>query len=372
MPETKESTTTSTRLFGVVTLLTAAIGAIAWVSGEEQTSSRSAPVADAPEPVRSPSNKAADAPIDVPLKPELRQALAPAAPTAFDGRRSYDYLKALCALGNRMSGSLGMKQQQALVEKHFRDLGAQVTFQRFKYKHPLNGKRVPMANLIVEWHPEAKQRLLLCAHYDTRPLPDRDVNPRVRAKGVFLGANDGASGVALLMELGHHVANLPLNYGLDFVLFDGEELVYFDGRDDIGSYFAGSRWFASQYVKQPPPHRYTAGVLFDMVADADLTIYQEENSVTWKETRSLVNEIWATAQRMGIREFIPRQKYKVNDDHLPLYYLAKIPVCDVIDFEFPDARNQYWHTTADSPGRCSGDSLGKVGSVIMEWLATKR
>ncbi len=307
---------------------------------------------------------------------EGNAALPPAKPQAmgFDGGRSYDYLKALCALGNRMSGSPGMKQQQALLVKHFSALGANVSFQRFKVKDPLNGKqRVPMANIIIEWHPEARRRILLCAHYDTRPLPDREINPRVRQKGVFLGANDGASGVALLMELGHHVAQLPLNYGLDFVLFDGEELVYFDGRNDIGPYFLGSTWFANKYRKRPPKHKYVAGVLFDMVADADLTLYQEENSATWKQTRPLVKEIWGTAQRLGVKEFIPRIKYNVSDDHFPLNRIAKIPVIDLIDFAYPEyPRNRYWHTLADAPGRCSGDSLGKVGTVIVEWLSTKR
>lgn len=290
----------------------------------------------------------------------------------FDGARSFDYLQAICELGNRMSGSRGMQRQQELVKKHFEDLGARVTFQRFKAKDPLNrSRRVPMANLIVEWHPEAKQRILLCAHYDTRPLPDRDPNPNLRRNGVFLGANDGASGVALLMELGNHVTQLPLNYGLDFVLFDGEELVYWDGRKDIGPYFLGSTWFADQYRKNPPEFKYVGGVLFDMVADADLTLYLEGNSVKW--ARPLVKEIWTTAERLGVKEFIPRVKYTVSDDHFPLNRIAKIPVCDVIDFSYPDyPRNRYWHTTADALDRCSGDSLGKVGKVTVEWLSTKR
>lgn len=290
----------------------------------------------------------------------------------FNGQRSYDYLKAICSLGNRMSGSPGMKQQQALLEKHFTNLGAVVSYQRFRYKDPLSGKRVPMANMIIEWRPDAKSRLLLCAHYDTRPLPDRELDPRIREKGVFLGANDGASGVALLMELGHHVAELPEETGLDFVLFDGEELVYFNGQQDIGHYFVGSTWFANQYRQHPPQHEYFAGVLFDMVADAKLTMYQERFSATWKETRPLVKEIWGTAERLGVEEFIPRVKYEVRDDHLPLNKIAKIPVCDLIDFEYPDRSNRYWHTTEDAPGRCSADSLGKVGWVILEWLRTKR
>jgi len=289
----------------------------------------------------------------------------------FDGRRAYGYLRQLCEFGNRMSGSSGMQRQQQFLEKHFSGLGAKVTYQRFQVKHPLNGKRVPMANMIVEWRPEAGQRLLLCAHYDTRPLLDREFNPRTRQTGVFLGANDGASGVSLLMELGHHVAKLPSNYGLDFVMFDGEELVYFDGNRDIGRYFHGSIEFSQQYQQHPPQHQYEAGVLFDMVADAKLTIYQERYSSTWSQTRPLVKEIWGTAQRLGVKEFIPRVKYEVRDDHLPLNQIAKIPVCDVIDFQYSDFRNRNWHTTADAPGRCSADSLGKVGWVIQEWLKGK-
>ncbi len=301
-------------------------------------------------------------------KPEAK----PKPKTTFDGERSYGYLKALCALGNRMSGSPGMKQQQVLVEKHFVDLGAKVRFQPFKARHPLTGKRVPMANLLIEWRPEAKNRLLLCAHYDTRPKPDREFNPRDRERGIFLGANDGASGVALLMELGHHVAQLPPHLGLDFVLFDGEELVYSDGRNEIGPYFLGSTEFALQYRKHPPQHKYEAGVLFDMVADARLSVYQEGNSAAWSQTRPLVKEIWGTAQRLGITEFYPRVKYTVRDDHLPLNRIAKIPVCDVIDFEYSDARNLNWHTLGDNPENCSGESLGKVGTVTLEWLSTQR
>jgi len=361
------------------TLLAAILFAVIGLAIWHATPARIAGVLEL-SPVNSRQNQ--QAPLQAPLASadlliapaELSQAPTERSLAKFDGQRSYSYLKALCELGNRMSGSEGMQQQQKLLEKHFVDLGAQVEYQRFKVKHPLNGKRVPMANLIVQWRPEARERLLLCAHYDTRPLPDREIIRRLRANGLFVGANDGASGVALLMELSHHVAGMALNIGLDFVLFDGEELVYFDydRNRDQGHYFAGSTWFARRYLQHPPHYKYTAGVLFDMVADTKLTLYQEENSATWKETRPLVKEIWGTAERLGITEFIPRVKYKVNDDHLPLNQIAKIPVCDIIDFEYPDPSNRFWHTTGDAPGRCSAESLGKVGTVILEWLSTRR
>ncbi|MBI3463482.1 MAG: M28 family peptidase, partial [Planctomycetes bacterium] len=221
------------------------------------------------------------------------------------------------------------------------------------------GAPLPMANLIVEWHPERNERILLCAHYDTRPFPDRDpVDPR----GLFVGANDGGSGTAVLMELGREMPKLAGRYGVDFVLFDGEELIYSD-RD---RYFLGSEYFAQSYVSDPPPHRYRWGVLLDMVGDADLQIYQERNSMSWPETRRLVNEIWTTARRLGVREFIFRPEHEIRDDHLALNNIAKIPTCDIIDFDYP-----HWHTRGDTPERCSALSLAKVGWVLQEWLRAK-
>jgi hypothetical protein len=253
-----------------------------------------------------------------------------------------------------------MRKQQELVQAHFEQLGGKVHFQRFETANPRGGPKVPMANLICEWHPERKVRILLCAHYDTRPLPDQDPDPVQRRQGRFVGASDGASGVAVLMELAHLMPQLEGDIGVDFVLFDGEELVYTENRDP---YFIGSTYFARQYAAHPPDHKYRWGVLLDMVGDANLTVYQERHSVSWRDTRPLVKEIWATAGRLGVKEFIPRVGYVVRDDHVPLRNIAKIPACDIIDFDYP-----YWHTIEDVPHRCSGSSLAKVGWVVHEWL----
>ena len=275
--------------------------------------------------------------------------------------RVASYLEKICNLGPRYSGSPGMDQQQQLLVNHFEQLGGQVTRQRFRAKNPQTGAPVSMANLIVRWHPQRERRILLCAHYDTRPLPDRDPNPTRRKNGKFVGANDGGSGTAVLMELAHLMPALPGNYGVDFVLFDGEEFVFNDRRGD--RYFLGSEWFARQYATNPPAHPYRWGVLLDMVGDADLQIYQERNSVQWRDTRPLVAQIWATAKRLGIEEFVAKPKHLVRDDHLPLHNYAKIPTCDIIDFDYP-----YWHTEGDVPRHCSGTSLAKVGWVVYEWV----
>ncbi len=277
-----------------------------------------------------------------------------------DGRRAFQYLEQVCAIGPRPSGSPGMKQQQELLREHFEKLGGKVTLQPFRARNPLGGDPVELANLLVEWHPERKERILLVAHYDTRPLPDRDPDPVKRRTGTFIGANDGGSGVAVLMEYAHLMPKFDGELGVDFLFVDGEEFVYDDKRDP---YFLGSTWFAKEYVSKPPAHKYRWGVVLDMVGDASLQVYQEQHSVTWRDTRPLVKQIWATAARLGVDEFHPRARYEVKDDHLPLRNIGKIPTCDVIDMDYPA-----WHTTMDTPQRCSPTSLAKVGWVVYEWM----
>ena len=217
-----------------------------------------------------------------------------------------------------------------------------------------------MNNIIVSWHPEAKQRVFLACHYDTRPYPDCDpVDPR----GKFIGANDGASGVALFMELAHHMQALKPVYGVDFIFCDGEEQIY----GQRGKYFLGSEHFAKEYRDRPPKHRYVYGVLVDMIGDRDLNLYMEKKSLHY--ARQVTESIWATARELGVREFHdhPKPKYDIEDDHVPLNRIAKIPTCDIIDFDYP-----HWHTTQDTPHNCSGASLAKVGRVLLAWLATRK
>src|SRR5262245_56903932 len=129
----------------------------------------------------------------------------------FNGERAFGYLKEICAIGPRVSGTEGMRRQQAYLKAHFEKLGGRVTLQECSARHPETGKTVTLANLIVEWHPDRKERILICAHYDTRPFPDEDPVDR---RGIFLGANDGASGAALFCELAHSMPELKSKYGV--------------------------------------------------------------------------------------------------------------------------------------------------------------
>ncbi len=298
-----------------------------------------------------------------------RKTRAPQAPTLraiparYDGDRAMGYLVQLCDLGPRPSGSPAMIRQQKMLQQFFVNQGASVSMQSFEIRHPEDGSPVPMSNLIASWHPTRSKRFLLCAHYDTRPYPDRD---RVNRRGTFIGANDGASGTAALMELSHQLSDLPADVGIDIVLFDGEEFVWQQGRDD---YFLGSTFFAKKYVATPPEVPYQAGILLDMVGDRELQIYYEQNSLLF--ARDVAKSVWRTANRLGVRAFVPRSRYKIDDDHIPLNEIAKIPTVDVIDFDYPRpgfGAPSYWHTEQDVPANCSGQSLAAVVWVVHQWL----
>ncbi|HEY2156176.1 MAG TPA: M28 family peptidase [Isosphaeraceae bacterium] len=301
--------------------------------------------------------------------PALRTSMAQSASTLsaakVDGARAYGYLQAICKFGPRPAGSAANTRQREYVSKHFAETGATVREQAFEGADPVSGKQVRMANLIGSWFPERLDRVVLGANYDTRPNPDEDPDPAKR-KEPFIGANDGASGVALLMEIANHLKDSKTPWGVDLVLFDGEELVYGPGKDYVGEFFLGSKAFAREYAqtqrnrKRGTPH-YSFGIVLDMVGDKDLTVDQEQYSLEFAP--KLVKDVWSVAKALKVTQFRDRvSRVAVTDDHLPLYN-AGIPSIDIIDFDYP-----HWHTTKDVPENCSAASLEAVGKVVTAWL----
>ncbi len=291
---------------------------------------------------------------------------ATAIPARYDSDRVFGYLVELCNIGPRPSNSPGMQKQQQYLTSFFTERGAEVRLQSFTTRHPEDGSAVAMSNLVASWYPARINRFLLCAHYDTRPFPDRD---RTNRRGTFIGANDGASGTAALMELSHSFGKLPEDIGVDIVLFDGEEFVFQDGRDD---YFLGSTHFAEQYLAQPPVNPFKAGILLDMVGDRELKIYFEQNSIRY--ARDVARSVWKTAADLGVVAFVPRTRHELRDDHLPLNQIARIPTIDIIDFDYPRpgiGAPSYWHTEQDKPENCSGESLAAVVWVVDTWIASQ-
>ena len=284
-----------------------------------------------------------------------------------DGERAYKYLKQLCEIGPRPAGSEANTRQRELVSKHFVAQGGKVSQQTFKGNDPKSGAEVVMVNLIGSWNPDRKDRVVIGAHYDTRPFPDEE---KVEARRTlpFLGANDGASGVALLMEIAHHLGKLQMTWGVDLVIFDGEELVYGGGQNQNGEYFLGSKAFSRNYAdgveNRRLNYRYVAGLVLDMVGDRDLNIDQERNSVDLAP--ALVRDVWNVARKVKASGFRQRVGTAVLDDHLPMND-AGIPTIDIIDFAYP-----HWHTSQDLPEKCSAASLEQVGKVVITWLAQPR
>jgi glutaminyl-peptide cyclotransferase len=276
---------------------------------------------------------------------------------AFDAKRALGYLDVVCRIGPRISGTEGMTKQQELLTKHFEGLGGKVRLQKFTARQRSQGRNVEMANLIVSWHPDRQRRVILCSHYDTRPIADQEPNRNDWTKA-FVSANDGGSGVALLMELAHHMKDLPTEVGVDFVFFDGEEYVF--DRDD--EYFFGSKHFAAEYRRAKGPTKYTAAVLLDMVGGKNARFPIEQNS--WWKANGLVREVWGIAGELGVRNFVADEfsEFPVEDDHIALNR-GGIPAIDIIDFKYP-----HWHRLTDTPDKCSGESLENVARVLAVWL----
>ncbi len=267
----------------------------------------------------------------------------------FDGPSAFQYLQKQCEFGPRDPGSRGHEACRDYLVATLRSCADQVELQRFPVSFGTPRKTVSGSNIIARFQPALSQRLLLCAHWDTRPWADMDADVANRRTPI-LGANDGASGVAVLLEIARLLKQQKTTLGIDIVLFDAEDL---GESHKPNSYARGSAAFADAYAGRMHPR---FGILLDMIGDRDLQIYWETYSLQF--AAPVVHKVWQYAQSMGISEFVAREGYAVFDDHMPLLQKG-IPCIDIIDFDYP-----YWHTLEDRPDKCSAASLEKVGRVI--------
>jgi len=268
---------------------------------------------------------------------------------AFDGQRAFAELQRQVNFGPRYPGSPGHDRCLDYLVATLRSYTDDVRQQSFTFTYGPERVTAKATNVIARFGPGGSPRLLLCAHWDTRPWADHDPDPANRKKPI-LGANDGASGVAVLLELARVMHARPPREGVVVVLFDAEDEGV-EGNDD--SYAIGSKVYAERLAQDERPE---FGILLDMVGDADLNLYQEGYSLTY--AKAYVDLVWQTAQQLGYPEFIPRARYYVVDDHVRLLRVG-VPCIDIIDFDYP-----YWHTLQDTPDKCSPESLQKVGRVL--------
>ncbi len=270
----------------------------------------------------------------------------------FDADRAFADLKRQVAFGPRIPGTAAyLRCRQWLVDQLAQSGG---NVQQQAFTGLVGGRRVEMRNVIAVYRAGQPRTVMLCAHYDTRPLADQAETAKERAMPVP-GANDGASGVAVLLELARMIQAAPLPYTVVIALWDGE-----DTGPETDNMFLGSRW----YARKPVGPRPDFAVLLDMVGDADLQIYREQfsqDAAPW-----LVDAVWRCAKRAGYeRHFVDSVGYAVMDDHVPLID-AGIPAIDVIDFQYP-----WWHTPYDLPERCSAASLKAVGETMWTFLTSE-
>ena len=225
--------------------------------------------------------------------------------------------------------------------------------------HPYQNHTMHLTNYLARYNMEAHYRIMLMAHWDTREFADQDPDPQ-NIKMPVIGANDGASGVAVLLVLAEILHTLPLlNIGVDILFVDGED----QGRPgDTDSFGLGTRAFAN-HIPEPRPQ---FAICLDMVADYEQHFLIEHFSA--KQAPELVYAIWSLANNLGYTQFEHRMGHAVYDDHYFLYKYAKIPAIDIIDFDYPNPKINYWHTVQDIPANCSVKSLESIGTVMTHFI----
>jgi glutaminyl-peptide cyclotransferase len=260
----------------------------------------------------------------------------------FDGNRAYHDVIVQVNYGPRIPGSLAHSETIAYIQKELETAGWEVLIQETEWLG------FPIQNILASRSKTAAP-IIIGAHYDSRLLADQETGPA--RENPVPGANDGASGVAILLELAR---TLPKEgVPVQLVFFDAEDNGELDGRQWI----MGSRAFVNILSTKP-----RAVIIVDMVGDTNLNIFKERNS-----NPDLTTSIWDQAAVLGYaKEFIPQIKYDMIDDHTS-FLEAGIPAVDLIDFDYP-----YWHTSHDTADKVSAKSLLIVGETILSWLSTQR
>ena len=277
----------------------------------------------------------------------------------FSGDRAMDWLEKQCAIGPRTPGSEGNIRLRGMIMELAAAGSLSVAELCFSSPDPMGDKPVRLCNLVVSAGPREGGRLWLGAHFDTRPVCDKDPDPAKRGQPLP-GANDGASGVAVLLHLMELFAEQSPARGVDLLFLDGEDSGSAGKPEEfcLGSAYLARTW---QEFGGPLSGDVPDGVIIlDMIGDRDLSIPMEQYSLRY--SRELVEMVFQRAGELGLDAFVPVPGAAVFDDHVP-FIRAGIPAVDLIDFDYP-----FWHTAADTPEACSAESLAQVGILLVDLL----
>lgn len=283
-------------------------------------------------------------------------------PREFDGAQALRYIETQLAFGPRIPGAPGHARMAEWLDSLLRTRADTVVAQRWIHVTQ-HGDSLPMVNLLARFNPAAASRVLFLAHWDTRPRADA---PGSRDSTLpVAGANDGGSGVAILLGMADALKKLPPETGVDLLFVDGEDYGSFDAGQDQ-DVLIGSRYYAAHL---PPGERPLFAVLFDMVGDRDLRILREGNSQTGAP--DVVERVWSQAEKLGYGDvFISSDQGAITDDHVPLQQVG-IRAIDLIDLDYGPG-NSWHHSPDDTIDKVSQTSLQKVGDVAMALVRTTK
>ena len=276
----------------------------------------------------------------------------------FDGDKAFAHLVAQCDFGPRNPGSVGHKKALTYFMDVLTPLADTTFTQPFTDTMPRTKMKVQMHNVIARFNSTAAKQIMISAHWDTRPWGDRGTSIMGKDQPI-MGANDGASGVAVILELARILHEKAPKIGVNLVLFDAED---YGKSGDSWTYCIGSQYFARNLPISYPAY----AINLDMIGDKNLELFIERYS--YQQNAALVLELWDLAESLKLPAFKKQAKYMIFDDHVPLYEIAGIPAIDLIDFDYPDEKTNYHHTHNDVVANCSPNSLWQVGTLMVHHI----
>ncbi|MFZ1731931.1 MAG: M28 family peptidase [Bacteroidota bacterium] len=284
----------------------------------------------------------------------------PVSSPAFDAQRCFSLLEQQVAFGPRVPNSAAHARCLDFFIHFFDSLGVAVEQQTFDITGH-QGEMLQLTNVIARFRPTAKERILLAAHWDSRPFADMEKDPD-RALKPIPGANDGASGVAVLMHIAEIINANPPGTGVDIVLFDGED---YGTEGDESMFCLGAKYYAASLESTAGT---SFGILLDLVGDRDAVFPKE--GLSRQYAGDIQDMIWGEAARLGLTRFSAQSHSSIIDDHIPLNTVAGIKTVDIIDaalvgHDKSSPRRQYWHTLGDTPEQCGPAALGDVGKLLL-------
>lgn len=290
----------------------------------------------------------------------------------FNADSAYHYIDKQVSFGPRVPNSEGHKACGKWLSDKFRSFGLKVTEQDF-VATAWDGTALQSKNIIAKYRPERNKRILLCAHWDTRPYSDSEYAEPENFNKPILGANDAGSGVGVLVEVARQLSEVEYPIGVDIVLFDSEDYgqpSQADAESQSDTWCLGSQHWSKSVVNSPKKPVY--GILLDMVGAKDAVFTKEGTSM--KAAPQIVNKVWSVAQKAGhARYFSSEQTKGILDDHYYVNILAYIPTIDIIQYEHDTEHNfgHYWHTQDDNMDVIDRETLQAVGNTVLSVISAE-